>query len=925
MNKKPILLISISLIIAIHSLNAQRKPLAINDIESWNRITEKEISPDGKWIAYKMEPWVGDSKIFLYNSQGVRMFETACSKEITFTEDSKYLLFTMTPAYDLVRKIKLNRDDNKGIPPAKLGIYSLKTGSLDTIHDIRNFKIPEHWTGYVAYQVEKSSADYDCLAAQNKTENAASTDNGYGLYLRRLDSGKTVSWPFVSEYLFSKTQEKLCFASTGDEANFAAGVYLYDCETGHAGTIIQGEYDYRLLTFSGDSKMLSFLAKPSNRIRQGEFSLYLWPGEGTASEVANNNMKEIPFSWRISENRSISFSGNGQRIFFGIAPVRPARDPNIPDDEYPVLDVWHGAEGLLHTVQLVNKEKELKRTYLTMYDVLNGALLRIENEDIPESYPIDNSNADHYAVYTGQPYELQSMYDPMHHDIYLLNLQTGTRQPVKVNIRSVPKSSPAGKYLIWFNHDNYSWYTYHIGSGREFRITDPGVLRAEIETNTTFDVNEPYGSPGWLEDDRAVLIYDRYDIWKVDPQNLTPPVNITQNGRNTSTVYRLINFDQHQESFSENVPQLLTGINENTRVSGYYKWMFKKPSQPEMLIGGDYNLSAPLKAEKANTVVYTRETFEVFPDLIVSDLSFRHNLRISDANPQQQDYRWGTAEIYQWTSLDGREMEGMLFKPEDFDPSKKYPMIVTFFHKSSAELHNHRIPEYHRSRIDYHTFTSNGYLIFNPDIWFDPGYIGESAYKSVMPGVTALIGEGFVDPALIGAGGHSYSGYQLAYIATRTDLFACIEAGAPVVNFFSAYGGIRWETGRSRAAQYEHDQTLAPLWEAPLRFLENSPIFAMDKVKTPILIMHNDADGAVPWYQGIEYFIALRRMNKPVWLLNYNGEPHSLTQLKNQKDFQIRLMQFFDHYLKDAPMPDWMKSGIPAVEKDYNLGYELNN
>lgn len=910
-------------VIFLPDLSAQKKALAIDDIASWNRITEREISPDGKWIAYKIEPWAGDSKICLCDSKGVHRFETDCSKEIKFTGDSKYLLFTMVPGYDLVREAKLNRNGITCIPPDKLGIYSLNTGSLDTVHDIRNYTVPTDWSGYVAYQIKEPQANHDGGKGQHEGENPKTSDNRHRLYLRRLDNGNTVTWPSVSAYLFSSSKGKICFATTGDEADPVAGVYLYDCMTGKLETIIRGKHDYSHLTFSGDGKMISFLAKPVTGDQTGEFSLFLWKGSGQATEVVNNNRKEIPSSWKISGNSSLTFSANGRRIFFGINPVRPARDPDIPDDEFPVLDVWHGGEGLLHTVQLVNKEKELKRTYLTMYDIQNGRLVRIETEDVPESYPIDNGDSDHYMVYTSQPYEFQSMYDPLHHDVYLLNLHNGIRQPVKMNNRSVPKPSPTGKYLLWFNYDDYSWYTYQISTGRELRVTAPQLLRAEIETNTTFDVNEPYGSPGWIEDDKAVLIYDRYDVWKVDPQNLAPPVNLTLTGRSSNTVYRLIKFDQDQESFMENDPQYLTGINEITRASGYYMFGIRKPSQPEMLIGGNYSLSAPIRAEKSNTVVYTKETFEVFPDLILSDLSFRNNQRIADANPRQNEFNWGTAEIYRWTSLDGREMEGMLFKPEDFDPSKKYPVIVTFFHKSSGELHNHRTPEYHRSRIDYHTYTSNGYLIFNPDIWFDPGYIGESAYKSVMPGVTALIGEGFVDPGRIGAAGHSYSGYQLAYIATRTDLFACIEAGAPVVNFFSAYGGIRWETGRSRAAQYEHDQTLATPWEAPYRFFENSPIFAMDKVSTPILIMHNDADGAVPWYQGIEYFIALRRMNKPVWLLNYNGELHGLTQLKNRKDFQIRLKQFFDHYLKDSPMPEWMKKGIPAVEKEYNLGYEL--
>jgi dipeptidyl aminopeptidase/acylaminoacyl peptidase len=231
----------------------------------------------------------------------------------------------------------------------------------------------------------------------------------------------------------------------------------------------------------------------------------------------------------------------------------------------------------------------------------------------------------------------------------------------------------------------------------------------------------------------------------------------------------------------------------------------------------------------------------------------------------------------------------------------------------------------HRSTIDYHYYTSNGYLVFNPDVWYEDGYPGESAFNCVMPGITALIEKGFVDRDRIGAQGHSWGGYQVAYLATRTDLFAAIESGAPVVNMFSAYGGIRWATGLNRSFQYEHTQSRigATIWESPLRYLENSPLFTMDKVTTPILIMHNDSDGHVPWYQGIEYFIALRRLNKPVWMLNYTGEPHWPQKMPNKKDFQIRMSQFFNHYLKGEPMPVWMKEGVPAIMKEYDLGYDL--
>lgn len=910
-------------IIISQNIHAQKKPLSIQDIEAWKRITETVVSADGKWIAYNVEPWRGDSHIFLYDSKGEKKFESSCGKDINITRDSEFMIFTMVPEYKTVRELKIRKSGNEEIPRNKLGIYALQSGKLDTIQNIKSYKLPGNRAEYLAFQLEKpwSNSEYEI---KTKTGNKAAKQGDEGrLFLLNLFNKETLSWPSVTDYSFSEENKKLCFSSTGDEEDFYAGIYIVDCETGNFDTIMSGENEYRQLTISKDGSKVAFLAKPVSQNETGDFSLFLWSGNGVAKEVVNNHRKEIPNSWRISENGKISCSDNGQRIFFGLAPLRPKRDPGIPDDEFPGVDIWHGGEGTLHTAQVINRDRDLKQTYLTMYDINTGMVLQIETEDIPKSGLIGHGDADYAFLYTGKPYELESMWNPRHYDIYLINLVSGSKQLIKKNIRSGVKSSPGGEYLIWFDYNDYSYNTYHIKTGKEYRITEPGIIRAEIETNTTFDVQEPYGSPGWLENDGAVLIYDRYDIWRVDPQKNRPPVNLTVNGRKTNTAYRLVRFNMQEEVFKEEETQLLTGVNEISRSSGYYRLKMNKGEEPESLIKGDYNLSIPVKAEKAGTVVYTKETFKLFPDLILSDMSLRKHIRISNANPQQDDFIWGTAEIYQWHSLDGRKLEGMLFKPENFDPSQKYPMIVTFFHKSSDQLHNHRVPEYNRSRIDYHLYTSNGYVVFNPDVYFDLGYIGESAYKSVMPGITALIKEGFVDPGRIGAGGHSYSGYQLAYMATRSNIFACIEAGAPVVNWFSSYGGIHWGDGTSRAIQYEHDQALAHIWDAPLRYIENSPLLAMDKVNTPILIMHNDNDTGVPWYQGIEFFIALRRLHKTVWMLNYNGEPHNLAQLKNKKDFQIRLSQFFDHYLKGTPMPEWMKRGVPAVEKDYNLGYDI--
>ena len=308
-----------------------------------------------------------------------------------------------------------------------------------------------------------------------------------------------------------------------------------------------------------------------------------------------------------------------------------------------------------------------------------------------------------------------------------------------------------------------------------------------------------------------------------------------------------------------------------------------------------------------------------------SDEDFRNMEKISDANPQQAEYLWGSAEIVEWISNDRTPLQGILIKPEGFDPSKKYPMMVYFYERMSDGLHRYNTIRPGSSSVIPSFYVSRGYVFFIPDIPYEIGHPGESAIDAVVPGVLKILDEGYVDPDRIGVQGHSWGGYQIAYMVTRTNLFAAAEAGAPVSNMTSAYGGIRWQTGMSRQFQYERTQSRigGSLWEETLRYINNSPLFEADKVQTPVLMLHNDEDGAVPWYQGIEYYMALRRLQKPVWTLNYNGEAHGLRRRANQKDWMIRMQQFFDHYLLDAPAPVWMEKGVPAVEKGKTLGLEL--
>jgi dipeptidyl aminopeptidase/acylaminoacyl peptidase len=329
----------------------------------------------------------------------------------------------------------------------------------------------------------------------------------------------------------------------------------------------------------------------------------------------------------------------------------------------------------------------------------------------------------------------------------------------------------------------------------------------------------------------------------------------------------------------------------------------------------------PVKAKDADTVVVSATTFSDPPDLYATTPDFRELRKVTDANPQKAQLLWGSAELIHYKNLDGVPLTGVLIKPGGFEPGRKYPMIVYIYERLSDGLHRFVAPAPGTS-INPSYYASNGYLVLMPDIVYTVGHPGQSALKCVLPAVQAVADQGILDEGAIGIQGHSWGGYQIAYLVTQTNRFKAAAAGAPVSDMVSAYDGIRWGSGLPRQFQYERTQSRigGSLWQYPTRFLENSPIFHADRVQTPLLMLHNDADDAVPWYQGIEYYLALRRLGKEVYLFNYPGELHGLRRRANQKDYTVRMQQFFDHHLKGAARPDWMAKGIPYLERDRKPG-----
>jgi len=940
MRKYTLLLILLLSVIFSHA-QSEKRPLTHNDILKWKRITEKHISNNGKFVVYKQEPWKGDPVLKITTPKGEEIASVPCATSAKITADSKFVVYTLKPPVDTVRALKLKNTKKENMPQDKLVIYNLKSGETEIIEKIKTVKIPEKWSGWMAWQAEAPKDTAKIQEGKKETENSNRrggdrSSEVYPLTIKNLNTGKSIKIPAVSSYVFAEEKEILAAFSEGKDSTFEAGVYALDLTENKQIQIFKGKRAIKQLAINKPGEIIAFLTDNSEKEdkEKPDYKLYLWQGDDMATAVADNSNDALPENWEISEHGSLSFSENGKRVFFGTAPKKPQKDTTVLEEEIPVLDVWHWNEEVLQTVQINNKRRDLNKSYLSVFLLDKDKMVQLENEQFTGIRKIKDGDSNKLLAWSNRPYAVQAMWEgsPRHNDFYLVDIETGEAEMIKKDCRATPSVSPGGKYLYWYNAMDTTWNTFDIETGKEYKITTPDKIQIANELNDIPNPPGSYRNAGWLANDEAFLIYDRFDIWKVDPENLTEPENLTNNGRDMKIQYRAIRFDRsgfsrfgNNEPIETDEPLYLTGYNETTRADGYYLFNWNQQAAPEKLYGGNFRLSTPIKAKEADEVVFTKEDFQTYPNLLVSNLKFKKQTQVSDVAPQQKEFLWGTAELVSWKSLDGLVLEGLLYKPENFDPTKKYPMIVNFYEKSSQGLYNYRMPELHRSTIDYHYYTSNGYVVFNPDVYYREGYPGESAYNCVMPGVTAMIAKGFIDPDKIGAQGHSWGGYQVAYLATRTNMFAAIESGAPVVNMFSAYGGIRWGSGLNRSFQYEHTQSRIgkSIWESPLRYIENSPLFTLDKVETPILIMHNDDDGAVPWYQGIEYFIGLRRLKKPCWLLNYNEADHWPLKVRDKEDFQIRMAQFFDHYLKDNPMPKWMKEGIPAVKKGVDMGYEL--
>jgi dipeptidyl aminopeptidase/acylaminoacyl peptidase len=954
---------------------AQKKPLDHSVYDSWQSIGEKLISPDAKWIVYTITPQEGDNELVIQSSNTGNKLTVPRGYNAVITDDSRYVVFRIKPYFKETREARIKKKKPDEMPKDSLGIVELGREQVFKIARVKNFKAPEKQGGWVAYHLEKpvekrddktagrEKKTIDSLArvidslqhrlalknAENRRNRdgedvltgtdaegddpaAGTTDTGTDLVVRNLSTGKERVFVNVLEYVFSKKGGRLIMEHARNPKDSLAKnhLVLYDLDADKLQVISKGGNDFRNFSFSEDGSQLAFVAERDAKPKQLQKFYRIWyfkTGMDTAILLADKTTRGMQLGMTVSEHGALTFSKSGQRLFFGTAPIQPPRDTTLVDIDLVKLDVWHYNDDYLQTAQLSRLSRDLQTNYLAVFDIPSSRAMQIGTVEIPVIYQTGEGDGRLFVGVTDYGKRVEGQWtSTTKKDIYAINAETGEKKLIKKDLLGMiaPQFvSPGGNYITWYDSKAKNYFGWN---GDTVRNISKG-LKTPLwnEEHDSPSDPAPYGIMGWMENDSALFIYDRYDIWSLDPKAKRVPQRLTPYpGRSRKHAYRYIRTDPEERFIRPDQPMVFRIFNEKNKDAAIVLRNGLNDKKADTLGFGDYTFGNVAMAKNVpGALIFTKENYIATPDLYFRD--GLKEVKLSAINLQQQQYNWGTAELYRWKAFDGKQANGILYKPADFNADKKYPVIFYFYETHTNTLHDYIDPAPTGSRLNIPFFVSRGYLVFSPDIKYTIGHPAKSAYNYVVSAAKDLAKRKWVDGRNMGLQGQSWGGIQVAQLVTMTDIFKAAWAGAPVANMTSAYGGIRWESGLNRQFQYEKTQSRigATLWEKPQLYIENSPLFHLPKVKTPMVIMANDADGAVPWYQGIELFTGMRRLGKKAWLLNYNGEAHNLVERKNKKDIQIREQQFFDWLLKGDKPPKWIVEGIPAVKKGKDWGLEL--
>jgi dipeptidyl aminopeptidase/acylaminoacyl peptidase len=811
---------------------------------------------------------------------------------------------------------------NGGAPARHLELLDLTTGSKVDVPGASAFQFAKG-SQWIAIKMNATGGGEAAGGA-----NARGTD----LLLRKLSTGATQNIGNVSQYDFNDTGEWLAY-TVDAENHLGNGVYAVNLATGDTRALDNSALSYDALTWGENSRsLIAYRGEVPKGKTQRENSLVMW--SDAAQSPANvwdpSADPAFPKGYVLSEASAPRLAKDGARVFIGI---KPQADTVVESSEPKAnLDIWHWKDVELQSEQMLRVAQARRATFASVLAVPSKTFLRLTDNPLEGVSPAANGRFAIVRDPSGYDHDF-SEGQPSRADYFKVDTTTGARTPIAKRLLRTMGASPDSRWFLYLEGAQLT--AFNLDTGKAIAIGASDSARF-INADDDHAADKPvWGVAGWSKDGKAVLMNDKHDVWAV-PLDGGKPVAITGGlGAAQSIELRLSRIFSGgpagggrggrgggagaaaDEGVDLAQPQTFTATGEWTKKSGFWRTPAGSTT-PAPVIWLDKNIGGVQKAKNADRVLFTEQTFQEFPDYWVSDSNFTAPKKVTDANPQISEFAWGSRTLVDFTNSKGKKLQATLTLPANYQPGKKYPMLVYIYETLSNTHHDFSTPVYD-DRPHMSEYASSGYLVLEPDIVYELGKPGSSALDCVTAAVKKTIELGYADPAHIGLQGHSWGGYESSFILTQTNMFAAVVTGAPLTDLISMYGEIYKQTGTWNGGILETSQgrmgaNVTP-WNARELYESQSPLFSVTKIQTPFMILQGTADGAVDWDQGLEFYQAARKNGKQVIFLSYPDEPHHLAKTPNQKDFQVRMKQFFDHYLLGSPEPDWMKNGLSQVDK----------
>lgn len=880
-----------------------KRPLELTDIMQFREIEQRRLSENGSWMAYTAVPDRGDSTGYVVHVTEATEYSVPRGDRPVISKDGRFAIFRQQAAL-LDRERAENREQRQQLTMNAV-VLDTSIGEQRVIENVHSYQLSGDGL-FGAFLLRKTNSD----------------DNGRSLKIVNLEEGSSTDFEEVLRLSSASRGPRFAFVQETSADDKAAKITVLNTSNGSYLTVADAEQvDFQGLSFNHEGNKLAFFQGPTESDNpEPAQQLLLWQyGQQQASEI--NVERE---QWVLSERYGPRWSEDDQRIFIGHRPAQEGTTeaPGKPESEADLYDlerlladrrlqVWHGEDGRINSHQKEDYSANQARTAPGVFWVEEQRFVALSHdiEDSPRMTEHENA----LLLSNSREHLRDITWDGFYHDLYHVDLQSGQQQEVFSRLRTSERGhlSPDGHLVAYLDNDSYYVFDSRTGDAEPV-ATEVNISWVDEENDRPMEPRS-YGVAGWLQDSSAFLAYDRYDIWKISLDG--EAVNLTQTGRDDEKRFRVERTDD-EPGLDPAQPLLVHAYHDRLKYHGFYQLDLNSGDFSVLVEGNKrYNYLGYMQEEER--YLFTEEDFRQFPDIWSANQDFSELTRLTDINPQQSEFVWGDPELIDWQTEDGETLQGIVIKPDGYDPERRYPVMVYYYEQFSQRLyHFNQMKVNHRPNFPF--YLGQDYVVFLPDIRFRKGAPGPSATESLVPAMEKIVEMGIADPDAIGLHGHSWSGYQSAFVVTETDIFAAVVSGAPVSNMTSAYSGIRWGSGLARQFQYETGQSrIGPnMYEDLDPYIKNSPVFFADRINTPMLIQFGDDDGAVPWEQGIEYYLALRRLNKEVVMLHYENEPHHLQQYANKIDYTIKMLEFFDHYLKGDPAPDWWLEGMPYQQYD---------